>query len=99
MDALAIPVRSDEVRWRVQTDELILERPDTGATYSLNSVGRYIWEHADGNRTVRDIVFGLLEEFAVDQTTAWRDAEFFLSHLAAEHLLFFAAMGGMEPAS
>ena len=53
---------------------------DDQVLHSLNAVGTFIWERADG-RTVGAIVDALAQEFDVDRTTAKSDALRFLREL------------------
>jgi hypothetical protein len=46
--------------------------------YTTNEAGRYIWELIDGERTVRDILDAILEEFEVSREEAEADLVAFL---------------------
>jgi len=47
-------------------DDLLLERPEDGASLWLNSSGKAIWEFCDGSRTIEEIAVQLGTRFAVD---------------------------------
>lgn len=49
--------------------------------FVLNTVGEYIWEILDGEKTVADVVGGVRETFDIDEATAMADVEDFLADL------------------
>jgi len=54
---------------------------DMGAIYNLNAVGAYVWEHFDGEKTLRDIKNLVIEEFEVSSQDAERDLFEFVGQL------------------
>ena len=91
MDSRSIPQRSDAVKWQVVDDEAILVHLESGFYFSLNPVGLFIWQHADGRSDLQQIVEGLVGEFDVDEATAWTDAQGFVDHMLQEGLMTIEA--------
>jgi hypothetical protein len=56
---------------------------DLDAIYALQGVAPRIWELADGERSVREIVACLVEEYEVDPATAQSDIVDLLTQLEA----------------
>ena len=54
---------------------------------SLNEVGTFLFEQLRTEQTAESLVCALLQSYDVDQDTAVRDVEEFLSHLRAADLL------------
>ncbi len=53
----------------------------TGLTYSLNSTGRFIFEHMKEGKEGAEMLALLQEEFLVDESTARNDLDDFLRQL------------------
>jgi len=87
VDPRSIPHRSDEVKWQVVDDEAILVHLESGYYFSLNPVGLWIWQHADGQTSLLQLIHGLTEEFDVAEDTAGADARGFLEHMLEEGLM------------
>jgi hypothetical protein len=49
--------------------------------FVLNSVGEYIWDILDGEKTVADVAGGVRETFDIDGATALSDVSEFLADL------------------
>jgi hypothetical protein len=54
----------DTILQKEEAGKAVLVNFDTGNAVSLNSVGRFIWEVADGNRSVEDIISQIKENFS-----------------------------------
>ena len=67
-------------------DEVVLMDPASGQYYTLNEVGRRIWELAAGTPTLGEIHRQLLDEYQVDGEVLWRDLVKLVDHLEAEGL-------------
>lgn len=67
---------------RVVEGKAVVVVMDTQALHTLNEVGTYLWESADG-RSLGAIVEGMLGEFEVDHERATRDALAFVQQLTA----------------
>lgn len=68
-------------------DEVILMSTQGNRYFSLNSVGRYVWELLDEPQTMSNLVDGIRNRFKVDRTTARQDVEEFLEVLKARNLV------------
>ena len=81
MDFDSRPVQATGTYLLDQENGTILEVARTGESFAINAVGRRIWELCDGMHTVQSIVELILEEFEVDEATARRDVEGFVTQL------------------
>jgi hypothetical protein len=79
--------RSDKVAWRGMEDDCILLHLDTGFYYTLNEVGRFLWESCDGKKKLRTIHEELLESYDVDPETAKKDVLEITEDLVKEGLV------------
>jgi len=91
VDPRSLPVRSADVKWQVVDDEAILVHLQSGFYFSLNPVGLFIWQSADGRTSLQQIIDGLVGEFDVDEPTAWADARAFLEQMLEEGLMSIEA--------
>ena len=80
-------MRSEKVKWQVVDEEGILVNLDTGYYFNLNPVALFIWAMCDGDHSVDTILTAVIDDFDVDEITARRDLEAFLSELATEELV------------
>ena len=58
--------------------------------YGLNSVATFIWEQADGQTKVEQIIEKICREFEVDWDTAEDDCLEFLNTLISKHLVILS---------
>ena len=75
------------VPWRVLDTEALVVDVKAGLLYPLNSVGARIWQLADGQRTVDEIVQSIAAEFDADEKTIRQDAADFLRELRQRELI------------
>ena len=87
LDPQSHPRRSSQIRWQQVDEDGILVNLDSGYYFSVNPVGLYIWQLCDGDHSAEAILDGIVENFDVDDTTAQRDLESFVTQLEAEGLL------------
>ena len=40
---------------------------DMNSVYTLNETGAFIWEHIDGQRSVKDLIETLVKEYEIDR--------------------------------
>lgn len=93
----AYPCRR-RVPWRFLEPEALVIDVKAGLLYPLNSVGARIWQLSDGDRTVREIVRILIEEFDADEATIRDDAMRFIDELAGARLISMeSAPGAGDP--
>lgn len=80
--------KNKSVAARALGDEVIIMSSANATLYTLNGVGRAIWESADGRTTLAKIIdHKVCDEFEVSRDEALRDAEQFVGELAAQGLL------------
>lgn len=68
-------------------DETILMSTEGNRYFSLNSVGRYIWESLAEPQTMANLVDVIQDNFEVDTVTARQDVEEFLEVLESRNLV------------
>lgn len=91
--------KSDKVTWRGMEDDCILLHLDTGIYYTLNEVGRFLWESCDGKRKLRMIFEELLEHYEVDPETAKKDIFEIVEDLVKEGLVEPYAEPQIDPSA
>ncbi len=80
--------RSTEIAARMLGDEMMVMSISDSTFFSLNAVASVIWEVADGRTPLSEIVAKRVRgEFEIDEETARRDAEHFVSELAGHGIL------------
>lgn len=65
-------------------DGLLILSPDEKFIYILKGVGRFIWDRADGRRTVKEIIDSIAQEFDIDSNVAEKDIISFLNDAIQE---------------
>ena len=75
--------------------EAIVITPGDSTLHTLNSTATFIWDRADGTRTLRQIAAQLLDEFDIDEATLRADAAGFVLDAVTRGLLLVTA----EPAA
>jgi hypothetical protein len=74
-------VRHPHAAWRPIAGETVIVTPIDSYMHTLNDPAAYIWQKADGEVTVRQVVEGMAEEFDVDPETAKQDCLEFINEL------------------
>jgi methyltransferase-like protein len=54
---------------------------DMNSVYTLNETGAFIWEHIDGQRSVKDLIETLVKEYEIDEKAASEDVFSFISEM------------------
>ncbi len=67
------------------SDEMVLLDPRTREVFTLNAVGRVIWEHLD--RGVAEVVARVIDEFDITHEAATKDCETLLQQLSQAGLI------------
>jgi hypothetical protein len=93
------PRRRPRVVTRSVAGETVLVplRSDPGEApclYTLNAVGRWVWERAEGHLTLAQIIEGVQAAFDATPDEATRDVRAFVDALEGEQLLEVAAGAG-----
>ena len=79
-------IREENVAWRIIEGEAVLIASKDSSVHSLSDVGTRIWQLADGNLTVGQIVDALNEEYEVEKDELEKDVIEFVESLSAEPL-------------
>jgi hypothetical protein len=81
------PAQNPRAAWRVYDGEAVIVSPEDSTLHTLNPVGTFIWEAADGRTALAVIVARVCEAFDVDRAVAARDATAFVEQLSRRGLL------------
>ncbi|HXZ79210.1 MAG TPA: PqqD family protein [Terriglobales bacterium] len=80
--------RSTAIAARMLDGEMMIMSPVDSTFFSLNEVASAIWQAADGQTLLADIVDSrICSAFGIDRETALRDAEEFVEQLAKHGIL------------
>lgn len=75
------PHRDPESVGRILDGEAVVVTPSDSQMHTMNEVGTWLWEKADGSRTVKEIVQELISEFDVEEAVAIEDIRNFIELL------------------
>lgn len=82
------PSRNKQIAARMLGDEMIIMSARDSTLFTLNDVGTAIWQAADGQTSLEEIVERkVCAEFDVDRDEALKDAESFVKELAEHGIL------------
>ncbi len=81
------PAQNPRAAWRVYEGEAVIVSPEDSTLHTLNPVGTFIWEAADGRTPLGAIVERVCAAFEVDHASAARDATTFVELLCRRGLL------------
>ena len=79
--------RSKQVAARMLGGEMMIMSPRDTTLFNLNDVGSVIWQSADGQTPLDEIVARLCAEFDVAPEVARQDAEAFVQELAGHGIM------------
>lgn len=65
--------RHDDVRWRKVGGRVVVLHQTSGAYYTLNDMGGFLWESMDGRRKLGAILQMVMERYAVEEPVARAD--------------------------
>lgn len=82
-----ILARSPKATYEVVAGEAILIHLDSGAYFSLNSVGTEFWQLLDGQQTIRDYATTLANKYGVDVAMVVADLLELAGKMGTEDLL------------
>jgi hypothetical protein len=88
-----IPIKSPETAHQIIDGEAVIITPGQMMVHVLNSVGSRIWDLANGERNIQDIVKIITEEFDISYETAFKDAVEFTGDLAEKEIMGFGGEG------
>jgi len=75
------PRHNPDAAGRILDGEATVVTPEDSMMHTLNAVGTWIWDHADGAKSVAELADALQEAFEVDAETARADTEAFVREL------------------
>ena len=88
MDRLECSFRkSEKITWRVVEEDGVLLNLDTGYYYTLNEVGRFLWESLDGKKKLSAVHKEILDQYDVDPETVKSDILELIDDLLKEGLV------------
>ncbi len=79
--------REEKVVWRALEKDCILLHLTSGIYYTLNDVGRFLWESFDGKRKLQDIYEEMLDQYEADPEMAKNDMSELIDDLMKEGLV------------
>jgi hypothetical protein len=79
---------------RVIEGEAVVITPDDSQLHSLNEVGTFIWERADGAHTVGQIIDEICQAFEVERAQAAADVAAFVDQCCQKKLLLLQDSAG-----
>jgi len=85
--------RNPHVTWSELEDECVLLNLSNGIYYTLNSVGRFVWESLDGSRSLAEVHRELVLQYDVDADRAEKDILELVDEFVREGLLESDAQG------
>lgn len=80
-------VRSNNVVWRMLDGEVVIMSEDGTEIHNLNKVASFIWELADENVTISQIIERICDRFDVEKNSAQNDTIEFIQKLIDQKLL------------
>lgn len=69
-------------------DILCLSKSGVSDIYSLNEVGQILWNNLD--KAMSDIIFKIVEEYDIDESTVENDISELIADLLSEKLIYIA---------
>lgn len=82
-----IPKRNENITWKEFGTESILLDLKSGDFFDVNDVGLMIWQQADGQRTVKEIIQTLTASFDASDDEMIADVREFLRELMNNGLI------------
>lgn len=76
---------------RTVDGEALVITPHDSMLHTLNDTATYVWEHADGTRTLEQIAAAMIEEYEVDPATLKKDLVDFVETAVRRGLLVLSA--------
>jgi hypothetical protein len=81
------PRRREGVLAQTTADTTIILDPESGAYFTLDEVGSFVWDLCDGTRTLEEIASAICSEYDVSEATARQDVTDLVGQLETERLL------------
>jgi len=84
------PYRNPKVATRTIDGEAVAVNAQESTLHTLNEVGTFIWELADGNLSVEEIADRLTKFYSVEYPEALADVQAFCQELNQRKILFLS---------
>jgi hypothetical protein len=81
------PQRNSSTVYRIIDGAALVVGAPEGKLRTLNQVGTLIWQLADGQHTLEEIIERICREFEVDYSRAKQDVEAFVKELESKNML------------
>ena len=79
--------RGKDIKFRELDSQCVLLNLESGAYYTLNRVGAFIWDLLDGNMRAHEIIDRVVDRFSVERGVAADDVKALLKDLEREGLI------------
>ncbi len=89
----SIRLRGEQLEWREVDGEVLILDLSTSTYLAVNRTGAVLWEDLLKGSTHERLVSRLAEQFGIDEDTAVRDLDAFLSDFRERELLVDSASG------
>lgn len=80
-------VRNKDVSWKILDEKCILLHLISGNYYTLNTVGRFLWELLDGKKKLEEICVEITDHYQIDTETVKNDIAEIIKDLLREGLV------------
>ena len=80
-------VRNTDVSWKILEEKCILLHLTSGNYYTLNKVGRFLWESLDGEKKLQNICEEIINHYHIDTETVKNDSIDIIQDLLKEGLV------------
>lgn len=85
------PAQNPDTPARTIDGEAIVITPHDSILHSLNETATFIWDRADGSRTLAEIADEMVQTFAVDHARLRADAQAFVEQAVDKGLMLLHA--------
>ncbi|MCJ7773340.1 MAG: PqqD family protein [Desulfobacterales bacterium] len=80
-------VRNSDVSWKILEEKCILLNLISGNYYTLNKVGRFLWESLDEKKKLEEICEEIIDHYRIDAETVKNDIIDIIQDLLKEGLV------------
>lgn len=81
------PMQNPETPTRTVRGQAIVITPEDSVLHTLNATGTFIWDQADGKRTLEAIVQACLQTFDVSEDVVRQEAQEFIKKASERGLM------------
>ena len=87
MDLSTVLTKSPDAAYRTYDGQATIVLPSLARVNVLNEVGSSIWDRIDGQRSLQEILDGIVEEFDIGRDQAAADLQAFVADLRANGMV------------